>query len=77
LIEIAVSSMSYGRGVKARLYAHHGIHELWVVDANARVTWVHTQPSGDTWSSIVERGPSDTLTTPALSGLSIRLANID
>jgi hypothetical protein len=37
---------------------------------------VHTGPSADGWSSIVERGPSETLTTPALPGFAIRLADI-
>jgi Uma2 family endonuclease len=76
LIEIAASSLAYDRGVKARLYARHGIREFWVIDADARITWVHTGPSGDTWSSIVERGPHDALTTPAVPGFSIRLADI-
>jgi len=73
LVEIAVSSMTYDRKVKARLYARHGIREFWVIDANKRVTWVHTAPQGDGWSSIVERGPSDALTTPALPGFSVSL----
>jgi Uma2 family endonuclease len=76
LIEVAASSLAYDRGVKARLYARHGIREFWVIDADARVTWVHTGPSGETWSSIVERGPQDVLTTPAVPGFSIRLADI-
>ncbi len=76
LIEVAASSLTYDRGVKARLYARHGIREFWVIDANERVTFVHTGPNGETWSSIVERGPRDALTTPALPGFSIRLADI-
>jgi Uma2 family endonuclease len=76
LIEVAASSLVYDRGVKARLYARHGIQEFWVIDANERITWVHTGPSGDTWSSVVERGPQDVLTTPAVPGFSIRLADI-
>jgi hypothetical protein len=31
---------------------------------------------GDTWSSVVERGPQDVLTTLAVPGFSIRLADI-
>ena len=77
VVEVAVSSMAYDRKTKARLYARHGIREFWVVDANERITWVHTQPDGDTWGSIVERGPGDTLTTPPLPGFSIRLGEID
>ena len=77
LIEVAVSSMAYDRKVKARLYARHGIREFWVIDANERITWVHTQPSGEAWGSIVERGPNETMTTPTLPGFAVRLAEID
>jgi Uma2 family endonuclease len=73
VIEVAVSSLAYDKGLKARLYARHRVREFWVVDANARTTWVHTGPSGDGWSSIVEHGPDDVLTTSALRGFSIRL----
>ena len=76
LIEIAASSLAYDRGRKARIYARYGIREFWVIDANERMTWVHTGPSGETWLSIVERGPQEALTTPAVPGFSIRLADI-
>ena len=75
--EVAVSSIAYDKGLKARLYARHRVRELWVIDANERITWVHTGPSGDGWSSIVQRGPQDALTTPALPGFLIRLGEID
>ncbi|MPZ56962.1 MAG: Uma2 family endonuclease [Rhizobiales bacterium] len=77
LVEVAVSSMAYDRKVKARLYARHGIREFWVIDANERITWVHTGPSGDNWSSIDERRRQDQLITPALPGFSISLAELD
>jgi Uma2 family endonuclease len=77
LIEIAASSMTYDRGLKARIYARHGIREFWVIDANEYVTWIHTGPSGDDWSSIVERSPNETLTTPVLPNLAIKLSEID
>jgi Uma2 family endonuclease len=74
LIEIAVSSLAFDRSVKARLYARHGIREYWVIDANDRITWIHTGPKGEGWTSIVERGPQETLTTDALPGFSFRLS---
>src|SRR5262249_12332582 len=77
VIEIAISSLTYDRKVKARLYARHGIREYWVIDANELRTWIHTGPSGDGWMSIVERGPDDLLTTPAVPDFSIRLSDID
>jgi Uma2 family endonuclease len=76
LIEIAASSLAFDRGVKARLYARHGFREFWVIDADRQVAWVYTGPSGETWSSIVERGPQDVLTTPAVPGFAIRLADV-
>jgi Uma2 family endonuclease len=75
-IEIAVSSLNYDRGLKARLYTRHRIREFWVIDAIERTAWVHTGSTGDGWASIVERGPQDALTTPALPGFSIRLGDI-
>lgn len=76
MIEVAVSSMSYDRETKARLYARHGIREYWVIDANERRTWIHTGPTGDGWSSIVERGPDEALTTSALPGFAFKLGEI-
>jgi Uma2 family endonuclease len=76
VIEVAASSLAYDKGLKARLYARHGVGEFWVVDANERVAWVHTGPDGDTWTSVVKRGPDHILTTPALPGFSIRLGEI-
>jgi Uma2 family endonuclease len=77
VIEVAVSSLAYDKGLKARLYARQGVKEFWVIDASTSTAWVHTGASGDEWSSIVERGPMDALTTPALPGLSVRLSEID
>jgi len=77
VIEVAASSLAYDKGLKARLYARHRVREFWVVDANERITWVHTGPSDDGWSSIVERGAQEALTTPALPGFSMRLDEID
>jgi Uma2 family endonuclease len=76
VIEVAASSIAYDKKLKARLYARHRVKEYWVIDANERITWLHTGPSGDGWTSIIERGPRDALTTPALPGLSIRLGEI-
>ncbi len=75
-IEVAASSLSYDKGLKARLYARHRVQEFWVVDANERITWIHTGPAGEGWSSILELAPTELLTTSALPNFSIRLADI-
>ncbi len=77
VIEVAASSLAYDKGLKARLYARHRVREFWVIDANERITWVHTGPNGDGWSSIVKCGPQDALAALALPGLSVRLGDID
>jgi len=76
VIEVAASSLSYDRGLKSRLYARHRVAESWVIDANERVTWIHTGPNGEEWSSIIEHGPNQPPTTPALPGFSICLADV-
>jgi Uma2 family endonuclease len=76
VIEIAASGSSYERDIKSPIYARYGVQEFWVVDANERVTWVHTGPSDRGWSSIVERGSNENLTTPALPNFSMRLSDI-
>ena len=77
VIEVAASSLAFDKGLKARLYARHRVKEFWVVEANTGVTWVHTGSTGEEWTSIIERGPDEVLTTPALPGFAIRLGEID
>jgi Uma2 family endonuclease len=76
-IEVAASSLRYDRRLKSLLYASFGVGEFWVVDANERVTWIHTGPKEDGWSSIVKRASNETLTTPTLPNFAINLSEID
>jgi Uma2 family endonuclease len=75
-IEVAATSLAYDRGLKAQLYARHGVRELWVVDAARRATFVHQGAESGGWRSIVERGPDEALTVAALPGFSMRLATV-
>jgi len=75
-IEVALTSLPYDRGLKARLYARHRFREFWVVDAARRATFIHRQPDGEGWRSIVERGPDETLTAAPLPGFSIQLGAV-
>jgi Uma2 family endonuclease len=75
-IEVALTSLAYDRGLKARLYAGHGVNELWVIDAAQRRTFVHSSPEGRAWRSVLERGPDDVLASTALPGFSARLGSI-
>jgi Uma2 family endonuclease len=75
-IEVALTSLDYERGLKARLYARHGLNEFWVIDAARRRTFLHSGPGADGWRSIVESGPEAALTFAALPGFSVRLESV-
>jgi len=77
VVEIAVTSLRRDKTRKAPLYVRQGVRELWVVDANQRKAWVYTGPTADGWSSTVEVGPQDMLTTPAVPGLAIKLGELE
>jgi Uma2 family endonuclease len=75
-IEVAATSLAYDRGLKARLYARHGVGELWVIDAERRRTFVHGGPGSAGWRSIAERSGDEALTFAALPGFSVQLGSI-
>jgi Uma2 family endonuclease len=77
VIEVGGPNSKYESDVKARLYARYGVREFWLIDPFERIARVHTGPSGDSWSSMVERGPNETLTTAALPTFAIKLAEIN
>jgi Uma2 family endonuclease len=77
VVEIAVTSLRSDKTRKAPLYARQGVRELWVVDANERKAWVYTGPRAEGWSSIVEVGPQDPLTTAAIPRLTIKLGELE
>jgi Uma2 family endonuclease len=75
-IEVAVTSLAYDRGLKARLYARHSVSELWVIDAERRRTFVLSGPGPAGWRTIAERGRDDALSLAALPGFSVQLDSI-
>ncbi|HLH50863.1 MAG TPA: Uma2 family endonuclease [Roseiarcus sp.] len=75
-IEVALTSLAYDRGLKAQLYARHGVRELWVIDANRRRAYVHTAPKAGVWEHIAEFGPEDALICPVIPGFSVKLGAI-
>lgn len=52
LIEVADSSIARDLGIKARLYAKHGVEHYWVMDAERRRAIIHTQPSTEGYGSV-------------------------
>jgi Uma2 family endonuclease len=63
LVEVADSSVGFDRGVKAPLYARHGVREYWIVDLPAGLLEVHRRPTSDSYRDVrrLRRGDSITL----------------
>jgi Uma2 family endonuclease len=77
-IEVAGASLRYDRGLKSRIYASHGVRELWVVDAATRVTWVHRQPNPDgSWGKEDQVAPTRPVAAEALPEIQIEMAELD
>jgi Uma2 family endonuclease len=75
-IEVALTSLAYDRGLKAQLYARHGVRELWVIDAKQRRTHIHSGPKAGAWTHIAECGPQEALTCAAIPDFSLKLGPI-
>jgi Uma2 family endonuclease len=60
-VEVAVSSLGYDMGPKAKLYAAFGFRELWVIDAARLTTRVFLDPSGNGYQNARDCAASDLL----------------
>jgi Uma2 family endonuclease len=58
LIEVADTSLTYDRETKAPLYAASGVPQLWIVDVEARVIEVYTEPTDGAYTSVARKTES-------------------
>ena len=77
VIEIADSSYPFDASAKAKLYALHGVREVWVINARTLTTRVHRQPTASGYGEVTERAASDTLVPLLVPSLAVRLADLD
>jgi Uma2 family endonuclease len=75
-VEVADSSLSYDLGRKARLYAAHGVSELWVIDAETLETVVHREPSDDGYEDRSRVPPDRPLALPFAPEVAVRLSEL-
>jgi Uma2 family endonuclease len=71
--EVAETSLAYDLKTKAKLYAAHGVHECWVINATTLMTTVHTQPSGDAYVCAREIASDTPLVPTRVLSLAISL----
>ena len=72
---LSPSTESRDRGYKREIYARNGVGEYWQVDPNTRSITVLLLGDGD-YDVAATYGPGDTLTSPALPGLNLRLGEV-
>lgn len=76
IVEVADTSRSFDRTVKAPLYARTGIRELWVVDVIDEVIEVHRKPQRGTYRDVRQFGRGQRVTIGSFSGFSFRVTDI-
>jgi Uma2 family endonuclease len=76
LIEVSDDSLSRDLGLKASIYADHGVRDYWVVDVAARRVIVHRDPTDEGYR-LVETLEADTEASALLAPeLTVRLADL-
>jgi Uma2 family endonuclease len=64
VVEVADSSLTFDRTVKASLYAAAGVPEYWIVDLNDRQVEVRTKPVDGRYTRSHLVGPGESLAVP-------------
>lgn len=76
IVEVAESSLAYDLGVKVPLYAHHGVPEVWVIQAATRTTHRFLGPRPDGYARQDTIPAAEPLACLALPGEPKSLATI-
>jgi Uma2 family endonuclease len=69
IVEVADSSIAFDRNIKVPLYAHALIQLVWLVDLNAGVIEVYSQPANSAYQQVQVMHRGDRLTIDSLPGL--------
>lgn len=75
-IEVADTTLAKDLNLKAGVYAKYGVRELWVIDANERVTHVFRDPIEGAWTQRETYDAAHVLTHPTAPGFSVRLGDL-
>jgi Uma2 family endonuclease len=74
LVEVADSSLDYDLHRKARLYAAHGVREVWVIAVEGLVTHIHREPGVDGYRMQRALTADQPLALPFAPDVSVTLA---
>ena len=75
VIEVADSSLSKDRHIKAPLYATAGVPEYWLVNLVDGVVEVHTDPAGDGYARVTHHRRGETLRPRSFPDVELPIAD--
>jgi Uma2 family endonuclease len=76
-VEVSDSSLGYDLMRKTRLFASHGVPEVWVIDAVKLETHCHSGVGIDGYSKIAVRGPGEQLVPGFAPELAVALGALE
>jgi Uma2 family endonuclease len=76
LIEVAYSSLSKDRNIKAPLYAASGFHEYWVVNVPEQVVEVFREPSEDGYRERTRHGVGEAIALLDFPDVQVEVAKL-
>lgn len=76
VIEVADTSLEDDLNDSASRYARHGVRDYWVVDASARVVYVHRDPKDGVYPTPKRVEASEAMAALLVPELNFKLANI-
>jgi Uma2 family endonuclease len=76
VVEVADTTLRTDLGVKAAIYARHGLGEYWVIDVRAPRLVVHRGADGEVWKEVLTFGPDEAVAPLSFPDAQIRLADL-
>ncbi len=76
LVEIADTSLTFDRTVKAALYARAVIPEYWIIDVTGRRVFYHRQPADGAYKSVMVFAEDEALSPLAAPDKQFRLDSL-
>jgi Uma2 family endonuclease len=76
VIEVADTTLRYDRGVKAALYARHGIPELWIVDLEGQAILRYREPTHGVYGAADEIDVGAAVTVASIPGVQFDLGEL-
>lgn len=74
IVEVADSSTKFDAGIKAQLYATHGVREYWLVDLTQEALVVHQQPGTEGYRLVLRPLRNESIAPGAFPDVQILVA---